>query len=463
MWKNILYSGNHFESNDKFLKYKFRLINIILLIAIFASFFIAFLFFFIKTSESQTLVIILEVLYGCGNLGLFLFLRQSKNNLKLVIYISLSSLYILQVIIMINVVEDSLREAWYFLTIIVSFFLAGRKFGYVMLLIVFLTMLIYNFQPFIETHLNQVESIMPLILLLLIGLVINLYETTKENYAHSLKEANLLLANKIEELNQFNLNLESRVKEEVNINRQHEVKLFEQSKMVAMGEMIGNIAHQWRQPLSAISTLSTGAKLQKEMNLLTSEMFNKDMDSINENAQYLSKTIDDFRNFIRGDRVEKQFNLTNAIESFLHLVEGSIKSNYINVILDLNDDIEMVGYPNELIQCFVNIFSNSKDAVKEYPEESRYIFIKTDIKDKKVIITFKDNGGGIPKEVLPKIFDPYFTTKHKSQGTGLGLNMTYKLIVDGMSGMIEANNVNVHYEDKEYKGTCFKITLSFSS
>jgi signal transduction histidine kinase len=181
--------------------------------------------------------------------------------------------------------------------------------------------------------------------------------------------------------------------------------------------------------------------------------------SLNDNAQYLSKTIDDFRNFIKGERVEKLFNLSEEIDSFLHLMEGSIKSNYMQVSLDLNNDINILGYPNELMQCFINIFNNSKDVLKELPEGNRLVFIKTDIADKKVIITLRDNGGGIPDEVLSKVFEPYFTTKDQSLGTGLGLNMSYKLIVEGMQGSLEATNINFEYKDKKYKGAEFKITL----
>jgi len=459
MWKNILYSGSDFENNDKFLNDKLQLINTILILAIIGSFFIAFLFIFIGTHEIKSLVIILELLYGFVHLALFFFLRSNSNNIKMVIYISMISLYILQVIVMINLVEDSLRQSWFFLTILLSFFLAGKKFGYVIFSLVFITMTLYNFQPFIETGLNDVESILPLILLVVIGLIINLYETSREKYADSLTKANNELQNKIEELNQFNSNLENKVKEEIAKNLQHELKLFEQSKMAAMGEMIGNIAHQWRQPLSVISTISTGAKMQKEMDILTDEMFSKDMDDINDNAQYLSKTIDDFRNFIKGERVKKVFNLNDDIDSFLHLVQGSIKSHYINIVLDLDDTIEIVGYPNELIQCFINIFNNSKDAIIDFPEDNRYIFIKTYLDNNKVHIIFKDSAGGIPKDILPKIFNPYFTTKHQSQGTGLGLHMTYKLIVEGMKGSIVAKNINFVYKHKEYKGAEFEIIL----
>ncbi|MEA3289787.1 MAG: ATP-binding protein [Campylobacterota bacterium] len=237
--------------------------------------------------------------------------------------------------------------------------------------------------------------------------------------------------------------------------------LFEQSKHAAMGEMIGNIAHQWRQPLSVISTGATGLKFGKEFGELSDEFFNDTCDAINNNAQYLSKTIDDFRDFIKGERKKVVFDLNEDINSFLHLVEGSIKNNNINLIEDYEKPIRINSYPNELIQCFINIFNNSKDVLKDI-DTDRYFFITTKTKNEKAVISFKDNAGGIPDDVLPHIFEPYFTTKHKTQGTGLGLSMTYNLIVEGMGGTIEVANVSYEYQQKSYKGASFTITLPLS-
>lgn len=250
--------------------------------------------------------------------------------------------------------------------------------------------------------------------------------------------------------------------EDISNRKKTEQTIIEQSKLAAMGEMIGNISHQWRQPLSIISTASTGMQIQKEMDLLDDESFYKSCNAINNNAQYLSKTIDDFKNFIKGDRFKRIFTLEDTIHSFLNLVNGSVVSSNIPIILDLHKDIKIDGYENELIQCFINIFNNSKDALKEKEIENKFIFISTSIENDKSSIKIKDNAGGIPENVLLRIFEPYFTTKHKSQGTGLGLHMTYNLIVDGMDGTIEANNVNYEYQDKEYTGAEFTITLPLS-
>ena len=274
------------------------------------------------------------------------------------------------------------------------------------------------------------------------------------------KIAERLLRISKKKIENINNNLEIKIKEEVEKNNLIQQKLFKSEKLVSMGEMIGNIAHQWRQPLSIISTAATGMLVQKEFNNLTDELFTESCEAINDNSQYLSKTIDDFTNFIKGDSQLENFDLKNDTDSFLKLVNSSIKNYHLDVVLDLKEHITVNGYPNELIQCFINIFNNARDVLIEHNEEgNRYIFITQEVNDDHVIIKFKDNAGGIPKDILHRIFDPYFTTKHQSKGTGLGLHMTYKLIVEGMDGTIEANNVKYNYNEKSFIGAEFVITL----
>ncbi|MCK5110614.1 MAG: GHKL domain-containing protein [Arcobacteraceae bacterium] len=300
--------------------------------------------------------------------------------------------------------------------------------------------------------------------------ILNQKEILKEQVKEKTKELNRKrkIAQKLNrdleesehELQLINENLELKIKEEVDKNKLVQEKLFKSEKMVAMGEMIGNIAHQWRQPLSIISTSATGMQIQKEYGMLTDELFDNYCTSINDHAQYLSKTIDDFKNYIQGDRILQESNIKNVVNNFLNLVEGSIKTYNLNVILDLQEDVKCEVYPNELIQCFINIFNNAKDVLKEQDEDTRLLFIRiAQQDDDKVIIKFKDSGGGISDDIIDKIFEPYFTTKHQSQGTGLGLHMIYTLIIEGMSGDIEVKNKTYEYEGKIYVGAEFTITI----
>jgi len=274
-----------------------------------------------------------------------------------------------------------------------------------------------------------------------------------------LEQQNRELEESEHELQMLNTNLEQKVKEEVEKNIKTQKQLFKSEKMASMGEMIGNIAHQWRQPLSIISTGATGMKMKKMFHKLDDESFEQTCDIINDNAQYLSKTIDDFRNFIKGDRLKLHFNLTENINSFLKLVEPSIKNHNITMLCNLDDTITLNSYPNELIQCYMNLFNNAKDILDTINEEDRYILITTQLENNKIHISFQDSGGGIKDSILEKIFEPYFTTKSKKTGTGLGLHMTYSIIVDGMNGIIEVNNETLKVENKEYLGANFNIIL----
>ena len=238
--------------------------------------------------------------------------------------------------------------------------------------------------------------------------------------------------------------------------------LIQQSKMASMGEMIGNIAHQWRQPLSLISTAASGMKIQKEFNQLDDKTFDDTLDSITNTTMVLSQTIDDFQNYLRDDKEKKQFDVNTSINKILNIIKGSFINHSINVILDLQKDLLINSYENELNQALLNILNNAKDALKEINKENRYIHIKSYKNKSEIIIEITDNAGGIKEEIINKIFEPYFTTKHKSQGTGLGLYMTHKIITSSMNGDIKITNVKHTFNDKYFdKCTNVKITFPF--
>ena len=234
--------------------------------------------------------------------------------------------------------------------------------------------------------------------------------------------------------------------------------LYQQSKMASMGEMIGNIAHQWRQPLSIISTVATGIQLHLEFDNLDKKQAIKDLSSLEKSVQYLSTTIDDFRNFLNPIDNTITFNIKDIINKNISMFGKSFSSNGIEFILDI-EDITVNLNQNELLQVIINILNNSKDALIPKKIDNKYIFISLKQKDDKAILTIKDNGGGIKDEVLPKIFDAYFTTKHKSQGTGLGLYMSYQIITNKFNGNMSVITSNYVYNDTRYTGAEFKIEL----
>ena len=238
--------------------------------------------------------------------------------------------------------------------------------------------------------------------------------------------------------------------------------LFQQSKMASMGEMIGNIAHQWRQPLSVISTCASGYKFIKELEGLEDNKLYETLDMIIENTQYLSKTIDDFRNFFKADKVQEEFLVNDSILNVLKLSKSSIQNHNIQIETKFEEDIKVFGYPNEFLQVLLNIFNNAKDVLKSQANNERFMEIKTYTENKRAVIKVSDSGGGIDESIITKIFEPYFTTKHKSQGTGIGLYMSHQIIVEHMKGEIYAKNIELLRDDKKYKGCAIIIYLPFN-
>jgi len=176
------------------------------------------------------------------------------------------------------------------------------------------------------------------------------------------------------------------------------------------------------------------------------------------NAKYLSQTIDDFRQFIKGENSSTAFNVKDLIGNLSRLVNPSIQNEQITFILNNNIEKELLGGQNNILQALINIINNSIDALR-HKENERFIFL--DVKeneDKKVQIIIKDNAGGIDKKIIDKIFEPYFTTKHQSQGTGLGLYMTYS-ILEKANASIDVENCEYTYNKKKYKGVTFTITF----
>tara|TARA_B100001063_G_C16776048_1_gene565460 strand:+ start:3060 stop:6221 length:3162 start_codon:yes stop_codon:yes gene_type:complete len=235
--------------------------------------------------------------------------------------------------------------------------------------------------------------------------------------------------------------------------------LYQQSKMASMGEMLGNIAHQWRQPLSTISTASTGAKIQKEMDSLSDDELDSILTIINDSAQYLSTTIDDFRNFFnpKNNNIHK-INSIKTIEKALKLVSSQFNAKDIELIQDL-ESYEFLSIENELVQVLVNLLNNAKDILITKENLRRLIFINTYQKDGTSYIEIKDNGGGVDDSIVDRIFEPYFTTKHQAQGTGIGLYMSEEIVKNHLNGILSVENSTYTYDGIEYKGAKFSIKI----
>ena len=171
---------------------------------------------------------------------------------------------------------------------------------------------------------------------------------------------------------------------------------------------------------------------------------------------YLSKTIDDFRNFYKDEKKEKDFNIKNAITDSIDII--SIKLKNKNILLECNlIDYEYKALKNELIQVLINILNNAIDAFEK--QKDRLIFIDIEENTSFLKISIKDSAGGIPNDIIDRVFEPYFTTKHKAQGTGIGLFMSQEIITKHFEGIISVKNCTFEYKTNNYKGACFTINL----
>ena len=260
-------------------------------------------------------------------------------------------------------------------------------------------------------------------------------------------------------LKKINKNLEDKIAFEIKQNEEKNRILMHQSKMAAMGEMLENIAHQWRQPLSTISVCTSGMELKKSLSKLDDKEFFDSINHIKSSVSYLSNTIDDFRNFLDQNKFISNIETSNLFKKVLDILNPSFTNHNINVIKNI-DNFEFISIENELIQVLMNIFTNAKDALKELDnQESKYIFIDIKKELDNLNIDIYDNALGVDAEIVDRIFEPYFTTKHKSKGTGIGLYMSKLLVETHLKGKISVKNYKFIYEENEFVGAKFRITL----
>lgn len=238
----------------------------------------------------------------------------------------------------------------------------------------------------------------------------------------------------------------------------------EQAKLISMGEMIGNIAHQWRQPLNVISMSASSLILKTLKKNISEEDIQKFSNTIVKQTNYLSNTIDNFRNFIKGDRRYLNISIKEVIRETLSLVGATLESNYIVLITDLDDDMFITGNKSELSQALINIINNAKDSMIDNEEgNEKLLFISTKkLDDNTIELKIVDSGGGIESGIIDRIFEPYFTTKHQSVGTGIGLSMVEQIIRERHKGTITVHNEEYRYNNKHYKGACFNIVFKIT-
>lgn len=222
--------------------------------------------------------------------------------------------------------------------------------------------------------------------------------------------------------------------------RQNDRIMMQQSRQAAMGEMIGNIAHQWRQPLNVLGLYIQQLLFYYNQGEFSKELLEKNTDECINLINHMSRTIDDFRDFFKPEKEKTTFDVNQVIRQTISLIEESFRSQNISIVMHLEEDLWVNGYPNEYAQVIMNIIVNARDAASELVADNARIIVKSFREAHKAVVTITDNAGGIPVELFDKIFDPYFTTKGPDKGTGIGLYMAKNIIETGMNGKLTARN-----------------------
>lgn len=240
-------------------------------------------------------------------------------------------------------------------------------------------------------------------------------------------------------LQAFNVTLEQRVAEEVAKNLKHERMLIHQSRLAAMGEMISYIAHQWRQPLNTLGILAANLKDDYEFQALTPEVMEKYAGQINSLLQRMSATIDDFRDFFKPGKEKTVFSVESVVQDVLNLLGANLAQHNIEVRQDIPENMTIAGFPNEFAQVVLNIVTNAREAITTSGRHDGLIRIRGECSAGRAVLSVQNNGDPIPENILPNIFEAYFTTK--TSGSGIGLYMSRVIVETHLDGKIEARNL----------------------
>jgi len=279
---------------------------------------------------------------------------------------------------------------------------------------------------------------------------------------NNFKQLNESLESKVDEktkeLRSLNDSLERRIKIEVENSRKKDQIMFQQARLASLGEMLQNIAHQWRQPLSALTMIIQSFQAKFLAGKLDETFIESRVEDAGVLAGSMSDTLEDFRTFFDPNKSLKHFNIKQAIEKSIDLTKYQLEKDNINIFLALKKDIEIYGFKNELIHVVLNLINNSKDALVEKKIDDKKIRIVVKETQNNILISVIDNARGIKSDIMPKVFDPYFTTKHQSVGTGVGLYMSKQIVEKHMNGKIWCKNIK-HKMSGKHLLDCAMFTI----
>lgn len=302
-------------------------------------------------------------------------------------------------------------------------------------------------------------SFISIFIVFLFSIILSSLITTHFRRVHDLQEKKV--EKKTRELKELNSSLELKIAQEVAKNRKKDIIMFQQARFASLGEMLNNIAHQWRQPLSSLSMIIQSFQTKMHFGKLNTEFVEQKTKDALLLAQNMSNTLDDFKNFFDPNRAKTKFFIKDCLEHSIEISKYFLNKENIKLEVNIKKNIELFSYYNELSHVFLNLISNSKDAlVSNIDKNDRIIKMVVNSKKDFLFVNIIDNGGGIPPDVLPKVFEPYFTTKYKTAGTGIGLYMSKQIIERHIKGQISCKNIKSKMKDeKVFSCTSFVIKI----
>ena len=305
-------------------------------------------------------------------------------------------------------------------------------------------------------------SIISIFIVFLFSIILSSFIINHFKQLHNSLEEKI--KDKTKELQRLNNSLEIKISREVSQNRKKDIIMFQQARFASLGEMLNNIAHQWRQPLGSITMIIQSFQTKMSLGKLTPTFVDEKVNDALLLANNMSNTLEDFKNFFSPNKIKSEFSIKNCIEHSIELSKYLLNQENIIVILKVRKDMEIHSYYNELSHVFLNLIANSKDALcSNVNKNDRIIKIIVNKFKKHLVINVIDNGGGIPQNVLPKVFEPYYTTKYKSAGTGIGLYMSKQIIEKHMFGEISCKNISHKIkDDKVFDCSLFTIKIPIS-
>lgn len=459
---NFFTSGWTFEDSQIDIKSKFQMINVAIALASFS-----IIYGIIVNFARDTLALVpIELTILLINVVLFVILRISKNSFEFVATILTAQFSFLMLLLVYVSDPVEVKHVWLYTYPIIILYFQKVKLGIIWTLFMLTVLLIAPFQGFFEVQYSFFQLSYISFVFIIVALIVYFYHyKMQEARDLILKQQHKLLSfnteletqvnNKTAELTELNELLEERVQNKINELKQKDKILTDQSKQAVMGEMISMIAHQWRQPLSTITLQIADLQLKKLLNTIDDTQLDNTLSNISDTIIYLSNTIDDFQTYFHPGKESVEIEIHELLQRAINFALPRVKENGIVINLENNENIYVSTYINELIQVVLNIINNSIDALNEKKivyGEDLLVFISVRNHKHKLIITLKDNAGGIDEDNMPKLFEPYFSTKGKN-GTGLGLYMSQMIIQKQFNGEIYANN----YEN----GAMFTIEIPY--